>query len=113
MAISPCASLYFPNSEFMHNDPRLPIIAALKEFFIQNHDEYLGDYDMIAATGRVNIDFATLVKNIPVGDFGIPTFSCGCRRVGLLSLLSSLLLCLFRFRELCLILVVFLPTTLS
>jgi DNA helicase MCM8 len=59
--------VYFADTEFAVDDPRLPIIALLKQFFVERH--HLLDYDSIVAKAALSFDFNTLSASIPVADF--------------------------------------------
>lgn len=56
-------------TDCLPDDPRLPIISALVQFFTENQKTYFADTDDIASNGLVQLDYRSLEAEIPVTEF--------------------------------------------
>lgn len=61
----------YMSTECLPEDPRLPIISALAQFFTENNKTYFEDVDDLAITGIVRLDYRSIEAEIPVTEFSV------------------------------------------
>lgn len=60
---------FYFHGECLAGDPRVAIINELAKFFLENREKYLWNKDEIARTGVVQLNYKSVMTDIPVQEF--------------------------------------------